>query len=262
MGFLNTESIFTDSTNPFTQSLFKVSNHDFGLKESKIIPTLMLGKRAEYFFKHQITNSKQYHILKENIQIQKEKRTLGEIDFILEDSKTKKLIHVEISYKFYLYDSDNEGVEINKWIGPNRNDDLVKKVTKLKSHQFPLLFSEIGKAAIPGINFNLLEQEVLFKAQLFIPRQLKNKNFTSINSKSIRGFYYSYHHFLKNNHSDNLYYIPSKQDWLAKPSSNNNWKSFKEVSLEIKKSIENQKSLLIWVLKNKSIRESLFITWW
>jgi hypothetical protein len=39
--------------------------------------------------------------LYENIQVIEDK-TIGEIDFIIEDKNTKQVIHMELAYKFYL----------------------------------------------------------------------------------------------------------------------------------------------------------------
>ena len=38
--------------------------------------------------------------------------------------KRDKYIHIEMQYKFYLYDESFEN-EIDRYIGPNRNDTLV-----------------------------------------------------------------------------------------------------------------------------------------
>jgi hypothetical protein len=40
--------------------------------------------------------------LYENIQVIEDKKTIGEIDFIIEDKNTKQVIHMELAYKFYL----------------------------------------------------------------------------------------------------------------------------------------------------------------
>lgn len=263
LGFLETAPIFTSETNPFSQALFTLKNTAFdGVSDLQLKNNLMLGKRAEAFFKYQIEKTEEHLILIENIQIQKDKITLGELDIILEEKETFKKIHVEISYKFYLYDPTIEGEEIKKWIGPNRNDDLIKKVSKLQTHQFPLLYSKEAKKTFTQLDVEQIEQQIFFKAQLFIPFHLKNKPFNAINSKAIRGYYYSYSEFVRKNHSAVLFFIPSKQDWLALPSSNKIWKTFDEISVALQQSIEKQKSPLIWTKKNESDYESLFITWW
>jgi len=54
--------------------------------------------------------------------------------------ENNKPIHLEIIYKFYLYDPSIGLTQLDHWIGPNRRDSLVKKLTKLKQKQLPLLY--------------------------------------------------------------------------------------------------------------------------
>ena len=85
------------------------------------------------------SKDKEIKILAENVQIQNEKTTVGEIDCIL--TTAKKPVHLEIIYKFYLYDKSVGTNELEHWIGPNRRDSLVSKLNKLKDKQLPLLYN-------------------------------------------------------------------------------------------------------------------------
>ena len=85
-----------------------------------------------------------------NYQIQNKKTTVGELDFILQ--KNHSPIHLEVIYKFYLYDDTFGNSEIEHWIGPNRNDNLVKKLTKLK---------EVFQIVKEFLNFDL-NSDVIF----------------------------------------------------------------------------------------------------
>ena len=51
---------------------------------------------------------------------------------IIEDINAKQVIHMELAYKFYLFDPNISSESINNWIGPNRNDSLNEKLEKLK----------------------------------------------------------------------------------------------------------------------------------
>ena len=62
-----------------------------------------------------------------------------------------QLIHLEVSYKFYLYDENLGKLESEKWIGPNKRDSLVQKTAKLKSKQLPILFHK-ETITMPPIN--------------------------------------------------------------------------------------------------------------
>ncbi len=77
------------------------------------------------------TNS-DIEIIGQNIQVIENKITISELDCLILDNH--KPVHIEIVYKFYLYDESLTGNEIDKWIGPNRNDSLKHKITKLNTN--------------------------------------------------------------------------------------------------------------------------------
>jgi hypothetical protein len=259
-GYLETENIFTTENNPFSQNLFFLSSSakptNITIKEN-----LMLGKRVEEFFKLQVQTTDSYEIIIENIQIQKNKRTIGELDFILKENTNGLLKHVEVSYKFYLFDPTIAGSEIEKWIGPNRNDDLLKKITKLSNHQFPLLYTNEATNQL-GIYTNEIQQEVFFKAQLYIPYHLALKGFEFINTKAIRGTYISYKDFIISAFREQELFIPKKQDWLISPKENTTWYSYDVILEIIAASIQLKKSPLVWTKSNIGNVQSLFVCWW
>ena len=163
-GFLKTPNLWSDS------NIENLKQFELSDKVSKIEIYIdekqRLGKYVEQFVFYQLKNSN-VDILLENIQIQKEKRTLGELDCIIRDEN--RLIHLELVYKFYLFDETVGSYEIDHFIGPNRKDSLREKLIKLKEKQLPLLYSAECKEQLTYYNFdvNTIEQQVCFKAQLF-----------------------------------------------------------------------------------------------
>jgi hypothetical protein len=109
----------------------------------------------------------------ENIQIVEEQKTIGEIDFIIENIKTKQLIHLELTYKFYLFDPNLSSETINNWIGHNRNDSLKEKLERLKTKQFPLLYHNCTKSTLHTIEINEVSQPLYLLVSLFIPYKYK-----------------------------------------------------------------------------------------
>ena len=107
-GFCNTNQIFIDSPIdgvnlfPWDTDLSK----EMTLDGADISDALMLGKRAERFFSEWIEINGEYEILKEGIQIFYGKETLGEFDFLLKELATNRIIHLEMVYKFYLFDKN------------------------------------------------------------------------------------------------------------------------------------------------------------
>ena len=263
-GYLETASIFTTENNPFSQQLFSLNLIKAPAELASTIAikeNLMLGKRVEAFFKIQIEEENSYKIILKNIQIQKEKITLGELDFILKEKSTSALKHVEVSYKFYLFDPNIEGNEIDKWIGPNRNDNLLKKITKLSEHQFPMLYRNEATKQL-SLNNKEITQEVLFKAQLYIPFKNTTKRFKAINIDAIRGYYISFKDFLQLQMEKELFFIPQKQDWLMRANDNKAWHNLDTIRDELYRSIQIKKSLLIWSKDKHKNTKNLFITWW
>ena len=71
--------------------------------EFQLPNNIRLGHLVEKIVSELIKSSSNYKVLYENIQIIDGKKTIGEIDFIIEDLNTKTLIHMELAYKFYLF---------------------------------------------------------------------------------------------------------------------------------------------------------------
>lgn len=144
LGFYKTPALFNElyELKQFDFENIDISNIDYS--KLSIDKKLPLGKRVEYFFEYYIKLALCYNIVNKNIQIIKDGNTLGELDFILYDNFKKRFEHVELVYKYYLYDPSFEN-ELDRYIGPNRNDTLVKKLNKLKDKQLPLIFDNNAK---------------------------------------------------------------------------------------------------------------------
>ena len=219
-----------------------------------------LGRYIERFVSFQLKQGPNHTILSENIQIQKDKITLGELDCIL--MKEKQPIHLEISYKFYLYDPTVGTTEIAHFIGPNRKDSLIEKLVKLQQKQLPLPYSEACSRYLTSIALKAEEmtQQVCFKAQLFLPFSDMNRQLKTINQACIVGFYANV------NELRQLYackfYIPIKKDWLVQPYENVNWQSFETFTKATKEYLERQFSPLCWCKKPNGDLEKFFLVWW
>lgn len=84
----------------FNLSELKLSNN-YGFQLPK---NIKLGHLVENIVAKLITLSSNYKILYKNIQIFEDKISIGELDFIIEDMVSKQVIHVELAYRFYLFD--------------------------------------------------------------------------------------------------------------------------------------------------------------
>lgn len=262
-GFLNTAFLFDNykGLKQFELEKNKIENIDFNNLD--IPEKLPLGKRIERFFEVYIEYSNNYNLVKNNIQVINNKETLGEIDFILYDKRDEKYVHVEHVYKYYLYDESFEN-EVDRFIGPNRDDSFAKKIAKLKNKQLPLLYKNETQEYLESIDINLVEQKVCFKGNIYVPRHLLKSKIPIVNNSCIKGFYLSYEEFLKElEFKSYKYLLPARFDWVCDCSLNKTWKSFDEVIDEIDLILNHKKSTLVWMKNRKdNTTQSFFITWW
>lgn len=257
-GFLKTPNLWK------SKIVFNLNQYELSSKTEAIIIDIdekqRLGKYIEHFVFFNLKQQKNVKLLVENVQIQEEKRTVGELDCLFTENETP--IHLEIVYKFYLYIPDLHKNELHCFIGPNRKDSLIEKLEKLKNKQLPLLYHSATKPYLKNINLkvNSIEQKVCFKAQLFIPLAEKNLIFKKLNKSCVAGFYI----YKKELHlfENCKFYIPNKKDWLIAPHKNVNWLSFLDFKNATSPLLERNFSPLCWLKKPNGKLEKFFLVWW
>jgi hypothetical protein len=241
---------------------FGLSNFNFDhLKdqESLDLPVIpqrtLLGKRAEYFFKFCVEQSNNYDLVLSNAQVFKGKITIGELDYIIKNKRTNTTIHIELVYKFYIYNptitSDKKSKilqELNKYQGPNGRDNLVRKLEHLKNQQLPLLYAPETSKLLKGhhVDVTQIKQKVCFLAHVFIPHQFWSHKFEYINKSSIVGYYYIYQAFAKAE-TTNSYFLPEKYAWKMLPQELPTSYTFNEILELTKESLQRGFAPLIWM---------------
>lgn len=264
-GFFQTHAVSKESL------IEGIPNFDLNSEEVEVfsdaaleIPErLMLGKRAERYLSEWIKRSDSYELIAENIQIIDNKQTLGEFDFIIQRKLDKQLIHIELIYKFYLFDPASEGKEIEKWIGPNRGDRLDFKRDKLANHQFPLLKTEPARKRLNelGIDVSKVEQQVLFLANLFVPKGQKVE-FNRVNNAATEGTWLNLEEWKKSASSENVFAIPTKKDWFSRKLKNADWQSREEAMARIEELHNQKRSPLVWTKTENGHQFRDFVVWW
>lgn len=257
-GYLNTPLLWKKDT-VLGLCQFKLKETPTNPFNETIPDNLRLGKRVERFVSAELYQNINIEILLENQQVQNEKLTIGEIDCILKLNDTP--IHLEIIYKFYLYDPKIGNTEIEHWIGPNRNDNLLKKLTKLKDKQLPLIYNQYAKPILDTIHLNSedIKQRVCFKAQLFTPYKTEVV-FNLLNEDCLKGFYI--HVSRIDVFKDCKFFIPTKTDWLLETQIQVNWLIFKAFKTQII-AITNEKSApLCWIKFPNGTLQKFFVVWW
>lgn len=225
----------------------------------KVPNHLRLGKLVERFVCHQLIDDATCNVLAENVQIQDDKRTIGELDVLYMTSDGP--IHLEIIYKFYLYDPNEGSDELSHWIGPNRKDSLLQKLDKLKEKQLPLLYHPQTQAMLNDldINVNEIKQQVVFKAQLFLPFDDQKKVFFSLNPDCVEGFYVKredLEHF-----KNSQFFIPEKINWLMGVDKNVNWLNYDQFKAQVMEWIDREIAPLCW-MKEHGVLRKFFVVWW
>lgn len=217
-----------------------------------------LGKLVEQFVLFELEQNESIELLKSNVQVFRDQVTIGELDCLIREKKDN--IHLEIVYKFYLYDPSISG-ELNRWIGPNRNDSLVQKLDKLKGNQIPLLYQPETTVVLDELNMKAADfiQRLYFKAQLFVPLNSKSK-FPKVNNECINGFYVRPEELSQ--FIDNMYYVPSKLDWLVETHEEVDWVSKPDFENIISEFLTAKKSPLCWMKSPEGVIQKFFVVWW
>lgn len=221
---------------------------------------IVLGQQAEACFEAYLKRSKNFELLIANLQIQGEKQTLGELDYIVRDLTTKKVVHIELACKFYLYDETLGPSEEAKWIGPNRKDSLFDKLEKIKQQQFPLIHAPETQKQLNQLGFEIpTEQKLCLKAFLFLPAKMETGILSNNFRNCIVGHWVRYGELKDIENA--LYAIPNKKEWLLPVEALTEWYSFSEIKDLISEQLQNRNSPLIYI-KTLHIIEKFFVVWW
>ncbi|MBM7139944.1 MULTISPECIES: DUF1853 family protein [Acinetobacter] len=121
-----------------------------------------LGLRFEHllWFWLQEDQYHPYQLLGHSIQKIEGAKTLGELDFLILNKASQKIEHWEVALKYYLGEAD---LNLEQWIGLNRQDTLSKKLYHFTNKQFQ--FSE-------ALNFEIQNRFAVLKGQLYLSLDL------------------------------------------------------------------------------------------
>lgn len=257
-GYLETPLLWNDHPLLGLEQL-KLAKQQITNFNQSIHDHLLLGKRVERFVNEELKQQENVQILLENVQIQNQKITICEIDCMLIQDDIP--IHLEIIYKFYLYDPSIGNAEIDRWIGPNRRDSLVKKLNKLKDKQLPLLYNPFTKSVLSKLNLDPKDilQRVLFKAQLFIPYK-ERIMLDLLNKNCLKGFYIHFSEMQQ--FSSCKFYIPLKVDWLMEVQINVDWILYNQFYENIAALISEKRAPLCWIKFPNGLMQKFFVVWW
>lgn len=261
-GFLDTPPIWVNSQ--FGMQQFDFPQVDVsGFSPTPIPQKLRLGHQMEYVCKQLLDHDPQFEVLLNNLPIRQGKQTIGEIDFILKETASQALIHVELTYKFYII---NPAISepIHQLMGPNRRDMFFTKMEKIKNAQFPLLHSPEGASALEAlqINHTQIQHQVCYKAQLFEPYGGNPIHLRPLNTNCIVGYWLRMAEFQTDAFKRHEFYIPFKSQWVIAPHIHVLWTSHYETMLDINMRLIKRNAPMVWIKKSETEFEKFFVVWW
>ncbi len=258
-GFMDTPQVWNHV------STFPYPSYELGKVRLQKVPTdlnlppnMVLGKRMEQFFKYYVTHFSGEEILAHNEQIIHNKKTIGELDFLLRDQNTRQVTHVELVYKFYLYDPEI-AAEDDRWTGPNHRDSLNRKINRLLKHQIPLLHRTETLPLLErlGVSPEEIQQKICFKANFFFPWDHHPESLDPFQGRWMRASDFTGSFFNRGN-----FFSPKKPDWPILPHHNPTWYSYGEIRKQIEQLLEKEQSPLIWMKTSNGQYLRFFLVWW
>ena len=138
----------------------------------------------------------------------------------------------------------------------------MEKLDKLQQKQLPLLYSKECKEYLQSIDLNAkdIEQQVYFKAQLFVPFRINKEVQSSINRDCIVGYYFRPQELVQ--FKDAKFFIPTKKDWLIIPHTSVNWIGYEKYLEQSKKYLDRQFSPMCWLKTQTGELHKFFLVWW
>lgn len=171
-----------------------------------------LGKYFELLLNYFFIHSKSIHEVIKGIQIQDDKRTIGELDFLIKPLKNAGWIHLEVAVKFYLAFVINGKTQ---FIGPNSKDTFSRKKEKLLKKQLEISKLQISKNQLKELGVSIERRAVIMKGFVFINPFLNEQlNLSNLNEYCNKGWWCYLSDFVKWSRSTH-FSVLNKLDWLS-----------------------------------------------
>lgn len=152
------------------------------------LPDRRLGARFEALWKYFLDAHSFYQVLAANLQVSSNARTLGALDFLVEDFHRREVVHLELAVKFYLRAPWIHSPGLGQWIGSNPDDTLAAKMDHLAHHQLPLSALEETSALLKIRGLPLPNRRAaVLKGYLFDTMVGGGLAPESVNQKYLRG---------------------------------------------------------------------------
>ena len=121
----------------------------------------ILGKYFELLIQFIFENYDGFKLIIKGLQVIKNNRTIGEIDFIFKNLTDSKTTHLEVAVKYYM--GYKSSAKHTMWIGPNGMDNLAGKIQKFTTQLSMAAFAE----ELYDFNPASFEKKVMLKGYFF-----------------------------------------------------------------------------------------------
>ncbi|MGJ8637897.1 MAG: DUF1853 family protein [Opitutaceae bacterium] len=162
-----------------------------------------------------LDSSGSINLLARNLQVvNQDGRTLGELDYLLEDRLLQRTIHLELAVKFYL------AIEVDgewRFPGPDPRDNWARKLERMCTHQFRLCESPEARSLLKksfGVDAVVVQQ--LIYGRLFYPINSESRPLPNAIASTCRRGLWLYQHEWDRYFSDvEFVYLIPKPLWAV-----------------------------------------------
>lgn len=177
-------------------------------------PTRLLGKRFELLIRFWLEQSPHFRLHASGVPLYDAGKTVGEVDFILEEVDSGTWTHLEVACKFYL--GYNNSKQWHDWRGPNAQDTLKLKMDKL-DRQLSSLETPAGQAFLQEKRWHAPAPALLMKGYLLHHyRDVLTHNPPSFSHPGYpAGFWFWLHEAQDFFRSEGWWVLLPKRSWLA-----------------------------------------------
>lgn len=121
----------------------------------------ILGKYFEKLIQFIFEYFDGFKLITNGLQVIRNKRTIGEIDFIFKNLKDNRATHLEVAVKYYM--GYKSSAKHTMWIGPNGMDNLAGKIQKFTTQLSMAMFAE----ELSDLNLASIDKKVMLKGYFF-----------------------------------------------------------------------------------------------
>lgn len=219
----------------------------------------------EYLMEAALQEDPNYGIIAKNLQIIPGKITLGELDFLIRDIQLKEIIHLEMAYKFYLFDERISDDWSKCWVGTDRGDSLYLKLEKLRFKQLPLLWRAETQLYLDDLKIDRaqLRQCISLKGQLFLPQDKDLLPDQELNPAALAGNWMRKSDFLNWEDRDCLFYIPKKYRWIESLREEQvTWFSYEQTLEDLDDFLQQHYASMLWLKpKTGQLKRLMIVNW-